>query len=220
MPIYLQNPGREHKIKKKKKSKKGVPSWVRKKGFASWGTYMAFIRKQKGGEKTMAKKAHHKKTHRSNPPSSKMHYFKKKGYHRNPPMSMRGFMPMLMEGAIDAGEVVVGKAAARLVPSLFGFGKGTMMNMTIQAITAIGMGYIGHSFVSRNAGKMLLAGGLASPLEDIIKAANVPLISAALGEETDLIAAYPGDMSDYPESDLGLYPTMGEEDESNILVNY
>jgi hypothetical protein len=225
MPIFLNNP--KHKRREKMaRSKRGVPAWVKAKGFSTWKSYMASIRKQKGGEqmakrkkkKGVSKRSHKKRSFSSNPPSHRRH---KRRYRPNPPVSMKGFIPMLMEGVIDAGEIVAGKAAARLIPALFGFQRGTMMNMIGQGATAVAIGYLGHSFISRNAGKMLLAGGLASPVEDIIKTLNIPMISAALGEDVDLIASYPGD--DYAEigedDELASYP-MGEEEEDGVLANY
>lgn len=222
MPIYLTNP--KPKGRKKKMARRTPP-----KGYGSWKSYMAHIRtfKTKGGEKTMAGKKHHKKKKaakrlRGNPPSPVQRRPKRRHFRSNPPVSMRGFVPMLMEGVVDAGEIVVGKAAVRLVPSLFGWTRGTMMNLIAQSATAVVLGYAGHSWISRNAGKMLLAGGLASPIEDMIKSANIPMLSAALGEEMDYLAAYPEDLSAYP--DLSSYPVLSgaesADEAEEILANY
>jgi hypothetical protein len=206
---YLDNP----KKKKHGKGKKRLPASIRRRGYSTWREWMAHIRKKKGGENTMAKKKHHKKKghhkkHKTNPITN-FHRGGKRHYRRNPPISMRGFVPMLLNGVTDAAEIIIGKAVTRTLPALIGLPHGSPLNLLGQAVTAIGAGYLGHSFISANAGKMILAGGLAAPLEDLIKGANIPLLSPALGEEIEQISGYSEDeaMASYPM--IGAYP-MGE----------
>jgi hypothetical protein len=114
----------------------------------------------------------------------------------------------LMGGVIDAGEVLVGKVVVRTVPGLIGFGSSDTIGLAIQALTAIVAGGVAHTFVNHNAGKMILAGGLAAPLETLIKSLNIPFISAGLGEdvvEIDGVSAYP------QLTNMGAYPQYGEE---------
>lgn len=217
---YLDNPKRK---KKHGKKRKGVPASIRRRGFSTWAAWMAHIRKKKGGVKTMAKKKHHKKRHhkkvRHNPIMNLSRKTSHRRYRRNPAVSMRGFVPMLITGVTDALELIAGKAVTRTVPALIGLPHGSPMNLLGQAATAVAAGYLGHSFISPNAGKMILAGGLAAPLEDLIKGANIPILSPALGEEIESISGYAEveDMSSYPM--IGAYP-MGEmvEDEEAAEV--
>jgi hypothetical protein len=119
-----------------------------------------------------------------------------------------------MGGVIDAGEVLVGKVVVRTVPGLIGFGSSDTIGLAIQALTAIVAGGVAHTFVNHNAGKMILAGGLAAPLETLIKSLNIPMISSALGEETVEIEG----MGSYVQlPNLQGYPmpsTVGEYDYS------
>jgi hypothetical protein len=119
----------------------------------------------------------------------------------------------LMGGVIDAGEVLVGKVVVRTVPGLIGFGSSDTIGLAIQALTAIVAGGVAHTFVNHNAGKMVLAGGLAAPLETLIKSLNIPLISSALGEDTvevvqDGMGGYvqiPQGMGSYVQPGVGAY---------------
>jgi len=120
----------------------------------------------------------------------------------------------LMSGVIDAGEVLGGKIVVRTLPGLVGLPTTDMLGLSVQALTAILAGGVAHTFVNPNAGKMVLAGGLAAPLETILKGLNIPFISANLGEdvvEIDGISAYPqlNQMGSYPQ------PVYGEEYDYN-----
>ena len=122
-----------------------------------------------------------------------------------------GFGVLLMNGVIDAGEVVVGKAVARIVPQSLGIPTAGPMGLLTQAVTAIVVGWLGNAFVSSNAGKMMLAGALAAPVEDIIKTLNIPFLGPALGEDVVQIGTY-------PQESLGGYANGGDsmgEDEND-----
>ena len=116
----------------------------------------------------------------------------------------------LINGAIDASEVLVGKVVVRAIPPMVGLPSGDTTGLLVQALTAVLAGGVAHAFVSSNAGKMVLAGGLAAPLETLVKGLNIPMISANLGEETveiDGMRAYP----QIPQG-VGSYPQFGESE--------
>lgn len=116
-----------------------------------------------------------------------------------------------MNGVTDAAEVVAGKAAARAIPNLVGLDTAGPLGLAVQGLSALVVGWVGHSFISHNAGKMMLAGGLAAPLESFVKSMNIPFISANLGEDTVEIDG----MNAYPQlsaqTQMGAYPQMGED---------
>jgi hypothetical protein len=115
----------------------------------------------------------------------------------------------ILNGAIDAGEVVVGKAATRAVPNMFGLPTTDAMGLAVQGLSALVVGWAAHSFISPNAGKMMLAGGLSAPIESFIKSMNIPFISANLGEDVVEIDG----MGTYPQltsPGMGTYVQMGE----------
>jgi hypothetical protein len=141
---------------------------------------------------------------------------RRRAYRRNPPRPFRleKLPQLLMDGAIDGLQVVVGKAAARTIPTLINVPTAGPIGLAIQALSAVAAGFAG-SFLSPNAAKMFLAGGFAAPVESLIKGLNIPVLSAALGDE-DLVEL---PMSAYPMLDAGVaaYPdTLGEEDEAAL----
>ena len=119
----------------------------------------------------------------------------------------------LMSGVIDAGEVLGGKIVVRTLPGLVGLPTTDMLGLSVQALTAVLAGGVAHTFINPNAGKMVLAGGLAAPLETLLKGLNIPFISANLGE--DVIEV--GGMGSYVQipSGMGTYPQYGEYDYAN-----
>lgn len=121
----------------------------------------------------------------------------------------RGIMAQLTQGAVDALGVVTGKAASRAIPALVGLNQTGPMGVAIQAGAAIAAGWLGN-MVNRNFGRMALAGGLSGIVEGFIKVANIPVISAALGDEYDAVmGAYV--TSGAADEALGLYAGGGEE---------
>ena len=71
----------------------------------------------------------------------------------------------------------------------------------MQVAAALAAGYVGR-FISPNASKMMLAGGLAAPIESYVKSLNLPIISAALGDGEGYYAVgawpAPAAISGYP----------------------
>jgi hypothetical protein len=114
-----------------------------------------------------------------------------------------------MNGAIDGAEVVVGKSLVRTLPQMVGLPTGDATGLVMQALSAVLVGWAGHSFISPNAGKMMLAGGLSAPMETFIKQLNIPFISAGLGEDVVELEG----MGTYPQvtDQMGAYPQFGED---------
>lgn len=91
-----------------------------------------------------------------------------------------------MQGTIDAGELIVGKATARLVRSKLGFAGGTTTGSIAELVIALAGGMLVGKY-DRNFGKMFTAGAIAAPLEATVKQLGIPFVSSALGDEGDLI---------------------------------
>lgn len=199
--VKINPPKRRKTVTRKKK--RAVP-----KGFSSWKTYMAHIRgKRKGGDTKMKKT---RKKYKKNPPTHRRRRF----LHNPMNLSPKGILNQLTTGAIDASEIVVGKAIARSIPGLLGISTSGTMGLVIQLGGGIAAGFIGN-FINPNAGKMMLAAGLAAPIESLIKQMNIPFISSALGED-ELV-----EISAYPQLDgVGDYVEMGAYPGSGDLVGY
>lgn len=107
---------------------------------------------------------------------------------RNPPR--RGFklptfnqaLREVQQGVIDAGGVIVGKAATRIVANLVPIPKNTMMmNFVVQAGSAIVVGMVARMVVSKDVARMMIAGGFAAPVESFAK--GIPFIGPMLGDD-------------------------------------
>ena len=198
-----------------------------KKGSAAAKAYMKSIRpKSKGGSsvaerrrkvtrKRTTKAVTKRRRTRSNPHTAVVRRRRPSArrYRRNPGLSFGYFsVRTLMNGAIDGAEVVVGKSLVRTIPQMIGLPTGDQMGLLVQAISAVVVGWAGHSFISPNAGKMFLAGGLAAPMETLIKQLNIPFISAGLGDDTVEIES----MGAYPQitNALSAYPQYGEVEDN------
>ena len=204
-----------------------------KKGSAAAKRYMASIRPHSKGGSTVAKRRRkvtrkrvvRRRVAKINPPVRKrsrrrvigMARTHRRRYRRNPPGFggvLRYLSPThLFGGVVDAGEVLAGKVVVRTIPGLVGLPTTDMLGLVVQSLTAVLAGGVAHSFVSPNAGKMVLAGGLAAPLESLLKGLNIPFISANLGEDVVEIDG----MQSYPQitSGVGSYPSYGEVEDYN-----
>lgn len=88
----------------------------------------------------------------------------------------------------------------------------------VKVAAAVAVGWVAAR-VNANAGKMALAGGLASVIRGPVKAANIPLVSANLGDGDYYtpgqyaVGAYPQvpALSSYPQAGYS-----GDEDESFV----
>jgi len=101
---------------------------------------------------------------------------------RNPPKVK--ILGQLMDGVKDAGGIIIGKAAARAIPTMTNLPKQGALGLAVQAGVALAAGIAAHRFVGRDFGRMVLAGGLTAPLETAIVANNVPLLGPALSPAT------------------------------------
>lgn len=128
---------------------------------------------------------------------------------RNPfGSSPRGIVGMVTQGSVDALGIVTGKIASRAIPALVGINQTGITGVAIQAASAVAAGFLG-SKLNRNFGRMVLAGGLAGILEGYAKAANIPVISPALGDEYDAVmGTYVTDGGAGDVERFGLYAGM------------
>lgn len=122
------------------------------------------------------------------------------------------------DGAVEAGQILVGKAVVRSVPDLAGLPKEGNVGLAVQAAVALGAGFVAEMFLSREAARAILAGGLTAPLETAIVAYRVPWLSGALSPVSQnanlgaYVRATPGNRtlgryvrSDSAERGLGSY---------------
>lgn len=131
---------------------------------------------------------------------------------RNPAFGFgggRGVVAQLMQGGQDALGIVVGKAASRAIPALVNLTQTGPAGVAIQAASAIAAGWIG-SMVNRNFGRMALAGGLAGIVEGFVKVANIPILSASLGDEYDAVMGAYVTEGEAGDERFGLYAGMSE----------
>lgn len=89
-------------------------------------------------------------------------------------------MKSITDGSVEAVQILIGKAAARSLPDLIGAPKEGNIGLAVQAATALVSGYIAGMFLSPNASRAILAGGLTAPLETLIVAYQIPWLSQAL----------------------------------------
>lgn len=101
-------------------------------------------------------------------------------------------MATLTSGAIEAGQVLFGKALVRSVPDLAGLPKEGNVGLAVQAAVALVGGILADMFLSKDASRAILAGGLTAPLETVIVAYKVPWLSGALSPvtQTSTLSAY------------------------------
>ena len=97
---------------------------------------------------------------------------------RNP--RRRGIVEQLTGGVQDAVGIVLGKAAARALPSMVGMQKAGNTGLLTQAIAALAAGMAADRFLGVRTGRLVLAGGLTAPLESFVVGAGIPWISGAL----------------------------------------
>ena len=114
---------------------------------------------------------------------------------RNPPRTT-DLVGMLVDGALGAVEVIGGKVAVRALPGVVGLPTAGNTGLAIQAALAVALGWVTDMFAGPDVARMVLAGGLAAPMESVIAGANLPVISAAVG----------GTMGSYVRARLPNYP--------------
>lgn len=177
------------------------------RGFKSWSAYMASIR-PKSGRKPGPKRAktrrpamsrkRRKSRRRSNPPrasfrrrrSSQRRRGGRRHLRRNPPM--RGIIGTLIDGVKGGAGVVAGKAISRAVPALIGIQPQGYLGLAVQAGVGVGAYMLADRFVGRENARNVLYGAFGGVIESAIRGWNIPVLSPALGDETELhaIAGY------------------------------
>jgi len=110
---------------------------------------------------------------------------------RNPPRRV-DIVGSLMDGSVEAVQILIGKAAARSLPDLVGAPKQGNIGLAVQAATALVTGYVAGMFLSENAARAMMAGGLTAPLETLIVSYDVPWLGRALSPVSTAngVAAY------------------------------
>ena len=154
---------------------------------------------------------------RSNPRGIRRH----RGRRRNPGGFRlgggRGIVGKVMTGVVDAAWVLGGEAGTNIIAGFVPV-TGTALQAAVKVAAAVAVSWVAGR-VNSNAAKMALAGGLASVIRGPVKAANLPLISANLGDG-DLYSPGQYAVGAYPMAPaLSAYPTAGysgDEDESFV----
>lgn len=90
----------------------------------------------------------------------------------------------LMDGFVEAGQVLVGKAAVRSIPDLVGAPKQGNMGLAVQVGTALVIGFASEMFFSKRTSQAMVAGALTAPLETLIVAQDIPWLGRALSPVT------------------------------------
>lgn len=127
---------------------------------------------------------------------------KRKAARRNPPRKRRvDIVGSLIEGGTEAAQILIGKAAVRSIPDLIGAPKQGNVGLAVQAGAALVTGYVAGMFLSENAARAMMAGGLTAPLETLIVSYRVPWLSNALSPMTAQ-----AEVGAYARGRLGAYP--------------
>lgn len=202
---WLVNPRRKRRRRAKGKRRRRNPGLMPNRGHArrrrrkgrvppGLARYMA----AKRGSKHMAKRR------RSRRRSGGRRHFR-----RNPGRAFsRGAVAQLTRGVKDAFAIVVGKAAARALPSFIGLPQTGAVALLTQAAVAVGVGMVATRFAGGDVGRFVTAGALAAPLEGIVAGLGIPVLSPALASyPLGMIPGAPGigpvdysSMSAYPEA--------------------
>ncbi len=107
---------------------------------------------------------------------------KRRSYARNP--RRPNIVRTLTDGIVEAGQILIGKAAVRTLPDLAGLPKQGNMGIAVQAGAALVIGFVADMFLGRNAVRAITAGALTAPLETLIVAYKVPWLAGALAPVT------------------------------------
>lgn len=184
--------------------RKGVPAWVRNRGFSSWASYMASIRPNKKGgtvKRRRRKRASvaRKTVRRRRRSVARASAPRRRRYRRNPPLSRalnpRNLIGMATQGATAAVGVLAGKAGVRIGRSAIKIAGGTPVGYATEIAIGIAGAMLLQS-VNRNLATNFLTGAFVSVGESVAKGMNVPVLSAALGDEGEGTLNLIGDDSD------------------------
>ena len=132
----------------------------------------------------------------------------------------RGIVGKITTGLVDAAWVLGGEAGTNIIAGFIPLSGGMAVQAAVKVAAAVAVGWVAAR-VNANAGKMALAGGLASVIRGPVKAANLPLISANLGDG-DFYAPGQYAVGAYPQVPaLSSYPQAGYSgDEDESFVSY
>lgn len=129
---------------------------------------------------------------------------------RNPPrkFTVQAVLKEVQQGVLDAGGVIVGKAATRMIANFIPVPKETMMmNFVVQAGSAIAVGMVARTVFSRDVARMMIAGGFAAPVESFAK--GIPFIGPMLGDDYLELGEYA--MGEYAMGDADPFLPIGED---------
>jgi hypothetical protein len=131
-------------------------------------------------------------------------------------------MGQVTTGVVDAAWVLGGEAGTNVIAGFIPLDKTGPMGLVVKIAAAVAVAWLARR-VNPNAAKMALAGGLASVIRGPIKGANLPLISANLGDMYDE-SGYAVGAGAYPQGLLApgvaAYPESGYGDEEESFVQY
>jgi len=143
---------------------------------------------------------------------------------------VKGITSLIMNGFVDGGEVLVGrygtKTLTHLGAGVFPSLSGGLIGAIVELASAIAVGFAGDKFISKNAGKMLLAGGFSAVAETLIVTYNIPILSQLtmpVPVATGSIAAPVGAPGALPAPGVSAYPmlsayprTLGDDAEEEM----
>lgn len=219
MPLWLVNPGRgTRKAKRKGRRRRklagaALAAHERKVGRSLTGTARHAAKRavHRGGAMAKRKRRRasnpkrRRRLHVRNPVVRHKRRRRRGLFQRNPGRGAIGsVMAIGLQGVKDGAGVVIGKAATRTVAGLVPFGANTgLVGALKQVVVAIGIGYGAHKVMGKDFARMVVAGGIAAPIESLVKSLNIPILSPALaaGDEAyAALGAYPGraGMAAYP----------------------
>lgn len=154
---------------------------------------MAAKRKRRKGRKTVARR---RSVTRTNPVRAR----RRSRYRRNPMgLSVGGIKNIILGGVVDAAFGVGGKTAVRVVRSKLGFDGATTVGAAVEVATATAIGLLSAKMLGASQARAIVQGAFMSPIENFLKAANLPFVSSALGDEGDFAGI---------EDGMGGYPTV------------
>jgi hypothetical protein len=135
--------------------------------------------------------------------------------------SGRGIIGHVVGGFVDAGWLLAGEAGTNVVSGFIPLDKTGPMGAVVKVASAVAVAWLAKR-ISPNASKMALAGGLASVIRGPVKNANLPLISANLGDLYDE-SGYAVGAGAYPmlPAGVGSYPQgVGDMEDEEAFVQY
>lgn len=212
---WLVNPPRKRKKKARKatarkrrkgtsRNRRGVPQWVKDKGFSSWSAYMASIRPNPGKGRTMASR---RKRSRRRPTRRR-----RRTYRRNPPL-VRGAIKTLVNGAQGAAIAVGGKVGARMIRNLLPLEDTGIMGVAKSALSAVAVGIAADKVLPARFRDAAVIGALMAPVEDVASSLNLPFLNAGLASYPVIPAGRSlGAIPAPPVRMLASYPEAGMDD--------